>query len=109
MKLKIEDKYITLKNANTFFKRFFGLMGKRSFQYGIYFPKVNSVHTFFMKENIDIIAINEENEIIFKSVNTPKNKIITINNKIKNTSIIEMPAFGSKNLKIGDKLTFISE
>ena len=67
--------------------------------------KVIKANTFFMKENIDVIGIDKNDIVIYKALNIPKNKIIIIKNK--NASILEMPAFKGKNLKIGDKLTFI--
>ena len=55
------------------------------------------------------MVYNEENEIIFKAINIPKNKIIKVKNPLKKTSIIELPPNTSKSLKIGEKLTFESE
>ncbi|MBQ6840965.1 MAG: DUF192 domain-containing protein [Bacilli bacterium] len=109
MYLIIDSNKILIKKANGFVKRLLGFMGKKDINYGILFKKTNSVHTFFMKENIDIIGLNKNNEIIYKAVNIPKNQIIKINSKIKNTSILELPSNTSKKLKIGEKLTFISE
>lgn len=106
MKLIIDSNEIVIKKANTFFKKFLGFMGKKNFDYGIIFKNTNSIHTFFMKENIDIIGINKNNEIIYKASNIPKNKVIVIKNPIKNTSIIELPANTSKSLKIGNILSF---
>ena len=71
------------------------------FDYGILFPKCNSIHTFFMKENIDIIGLDENKEVIYKYENLPKNKIIKINNERKNTSILEMPQNSTKKIRIG--------
>ena len=107
--IKIKSKKITIKEAKNIFQRFMGLMGKKEINIAIIFRKCNSVHTFFMKSPIDIIAINEENEINFKAKNIPKNKIIKVKNPIKKTSIIELPPNTSKSLKIGEKLTFESE
>lgn len=105
MILEINSKKINIKKANTFFKRFLGFMGKSNFNYGIIFPKTNSIHTFFMKEKIDVIGINRNLEIISIARSLDKNKIFTIKNKKKNTSIIELPNNASKGLKIGDKIT----
>lgn len=109
MKIIIDNKEIEVKKANTFFKKLMGFMGKKNINYGILFKNTNSIHTFFMKENIDIIGLNDKNEIIYKAINIPKNKIIVINNSIKNTSVLELPSNTSINLKIGDKLSFISK
>lgn len=87
--------------ANSFFKRLFGLMGKKNINYGVLFPKCNSIHTFFMKENIDIIGLDENNEVIYKYENLPKNKIIKINYERKKTSILELPKDASNKIKVG--------
>lgn len=107
--IKIKSKKLTIKEAKNIFQRFFGLMGKKEINNAIIFKKCNSVHTFFMKSPIDIIAINEDNEIIFKAINIPKNKIIKVKNPIKKTSIIELPPNTSNDLKIGEILTFKGE
>lgn len=92
--------------ATSFFKRLFGLMGKTNIDYGILFPKCNSIHTFFMKENIDIIGLDENNEVIYKYENLPKNKVIKINNERKKTSILELPKSASIKIKVGTILLF---
>ena len=107
MILKIDnDEYIKVIKANTFFKKLMGFMFKKNFKYAMLFKHTNSIHTFFMEENIDVIGIDKNDIVIYKALNIPKNKIIIIKNK-KNTSILEMPAFKGKSLKIGEKLTFI--
>ena len=41
-----DDENIKVKIANNFFKKLIGFMGKKDFDYGIIFPKTNSIHTF---------------------------------------------------------------
>lgn len=106
MKINLSNKEIKIIVANDFKTRLIGLMNKTNINYGILFPKCNSIHTFFMKEEIDILGLNELNEIIYLKHNLSKNKIIKIPNKNKKTSILELPKNTSKNLKIGDKLFF---
>lgn len=65
-----------------------------------FFPKCNSIHTYFMKESIDIIGLDENNEVIYKYENLPKNKVVKINYDRKKTSILELPAYSSKKLKL---------
>ena len=43
-----DDENIKVKIANNFFKKLIGFMGKKDFDYGIIFPKTNSIHTFFI-------------------------------------------------------------
>ena len=68
MQIIIDKKKINLKYANTFQLRLCGLIGKRNINYGIIFPNCNSIHTFFMKEEIDILMLDENYQIkyIFK-------------------------------------------
>lgn len=92
--------------ANTFYKRLTGLIGKTNINYGMLFPKCNSIHTYFMKENIDIIGLDENNEVIYKYENLNKNKVIKINYDIRKTNILELPANSTKKIKIGTILIF---
>ncbi len=104
MILRTNNKTYPIILANTFFKRLYGLMGKKNINYGMLFPNCNSIHTFFMKENIDIIGLDKNNEVIYKYENLDKNRIIKIHNDIKNTSILELPANSSKKIRIGSIL-----
>lgn len=87
--------------ANTFNKKLIGLMFKKNITYGMYFPKVNKIHTFFMKENIDIYGLDKDNNIITSKLNIKPNKIIILKNA-KNT--LEIPINLNKKYKIGDKI-----
>lgn len=109
MYLLIKGHKMPVKKAFWFHQRLIGLMFQKKLKYAMLFRHTNSVHTFFMKVNIDIVGINNENVVIFKAVNIPKNQIVTIKNSIKNTSILEMPKDTSRLISIGDKLTFVSE
>lgn len=92
--------------AFSFKERLYGLMGKENINYGMLFPKCNSIHTFFMKEAIDVVGLNNENEIVFLEKNVGKNKIIKIHLPAKKTSILELPNNTCASLKLGDKLFF---
>ena len=71
-----DDENIKVKIANNFFKKLIGFMGKKDFDYGIIFPKTNSIHTFFMKENIDVIMCDKDNTILYYYKDLSKNKVI---------------------------------
>lgn len=107
MKLSDGKKEIELIECKTFYSRFKGFMFEKNIDKALLFDKCNSIHTFFMKENIDVIGFDNHGIIIFKAVNVEKNKVIVIKEQLKNTNILEMPAFKSKKLKMYDKLTFI--
>ena len=106
MKLKCNGKKLEIKNAKDFKTRLLGLMGKKNISYGILFPDCKSIHTFFMKEEIDVLGINEENQVIFIYRNVPKNKIVKVNKKTKKTSILELPNNASKDFSIGSIIKF---
>ncbi len=106
MWLKLNGKKIMFKNATDFKTRLLGLMGQKNIDYGILFPNCNAVHTFFMKENIDILGLNEENQVIFIYRDVPKNKIVKVSEETKKTSILELPKNTSKSLYIGSIVNF---
>ena len=106
MKLLLDGNYIKIVEALRLQDRFYGLMGKTNISYGMLFPECNSIHTFFMKEAIDVIGLNQKNEIIFIEKNVLKNKIIRIHSNIKKTSVLELPCGTSSNLQLGDTLFF---
>ncbi len=106
MYLKTNKQKYNIIIANSFSKRLKGLMGKKNINYGMLFPKCNSIHTYFMKVNIDIVGLDENNEVIYKYENLDKNRIIKIKYDSKKTSILEMPANSTKKIKIGTILLF---
>ncbi len=109
MVLQLNQKRIKIIFADTFTKRLQGLMGVSPISYGMFFPHCNAIHTFFMKETIDVVGLNEKNEVIYLYQNLPKNQIIRIPSNMKKTSILELPANTSKSISLGDVLLFEDE
>ncbi len=101
MKIIINKDEFNVDIANTFKKRLFGLMGKKNITKGLYFPKTRSIHTFFMKEDIDIIMIDKNNKVVYFKKNLSKNKIVI---KKKAYHTIELPSNSLNNININDKL-----
>lgn len=64
MEIKINKELKSVTIYNTFWKRFLGLMGKKNIKEIIVFPKCNSIHTFFMKEPIDVIMTSQNGNIL---------------------------------------------
>jgi len=104
MKIVINNQEFNVDVANSFKKRFLGLMGKRNIKTGIFFPKTGSIHTFFMKEAIDVIMIDKKNKVIYFRKNFKKNRILI---KKKAYHTIELPSNSLNNININDKLTII--
>lgn len=70
---------MTIKYATKFKERLLGLMFKKNINYCLCFKHCNSIHTFFMKENI-IVVFTDKNNKILKIKNTPKNRILFCRN-----------------------------
>lgn len=73
MKKSIKD--IEIKIYDNFFDKFKGLMFKKNFDYGIRI-RSNGIHTFFMKECIDVILTDKDNNVLFMYKNLKPNRII---------------------------------
>lgn len=101
MDIIINKQKFSLDIADTFSKKFWGLMGKKNIKKGIFFPKTRSIHTFFMKEAIDIIMIDKNNKVVYYKKNVPKGKIII---KKEAYHTIELPVNSLKNININDEL-----
>lgn len=71
----INNKKIEIKDANTFLKKFKGLMFKKNIDYCLRF-KCNGIHTFFMKEEIDVILTDKDNNVLHSYICLKKNKIL---------------------------------
>ena len=76
MYLIYKNNKLKIYENKTFFKKLFGLMNKKNISYGIRINNCNSIHTFFMKENIDICITDKTNNIIYLKENLSKNKVI---------------------------------
>lgn len=64
---------IEIKYADTFFKRFKGLMLKKDANYGIVFAnlKDSSIHTHFMRFEIDVYFIDKNKTVFEKATLKP--------------------------------------
>ena len=72
----LEFKNISVKEAKSFRDRLVGLMFKKNIKYGLLFNNCRSIHTFFMKEGIDIVAADENDNIIKEYKNVKPWKIL---------------------------------
>ncbi len=101
MEIIVNNQHFNLEIANTFKKRFLGLMGKKEIKVGMFFPHTNSIHTFFMQDAIDIIMLDKNNYVIYYEKNLPKNRIII---KKKAYHTIELPKNSLNNININDQV-----
>ncbi|NLM74148.1 MAG: hypothetical protein GX184_09000 [Clostridiaceae bacterium] len=96
---------IPVKAANTFIKRFFGLMGKKEGNYGILLESCKRMHTFFMRYPLDLVYLDKDNCVVLtKRIIMPFRIAPHVNNAAR---ILAFPS--SLNamafLKQGDKIT----
>jgi uncharacterized membrane protein (UPF0127 family) len=90
--------------AETFCQRFVGFMFKKDADYALLFKNCKSIHTFFMRFDLDIIFLDKKDKVIdvIKQVR-PFSVILPINNAC---SILEIPSNSIENIDslIGRKL-----
>lgn len=98
--------------ADSFWKRFRGLMLKKSFPRGralvfpLSEPKRYSIHTFFMRFPIDLLYLNQKLEVIESRKGLSPWK--THKSKEEASILVELPAgrIEEAEVKIGDVLDF---
>ena len=76
-------------------------MFKKKIDKALMFERCNSIHTFFMKSNIDVIMCDKENNIIYYYNNLGRNKVILPKKNVD--KIIELPV-NYFNVKINSKI-----
>ena len=104
MKLICNNKEIEIIDCKTFFSRFMGNMFKKNIERGLLFRHCNSIHTFFMKENIDVIMCNKDNEILYYYNNLTKNKVILPKKNVYKVYETPVNYFNIKiNTKVGER------
>ena len=101
VKLVYDNKGINVIECNTFFSRLKGFMFKKKIDYALLFNRCNSIHTFFMKSNIDVIMCDKNNIILYYYNNLKKNKIIWPKKNVCKT--IELPV-NFFNVKLGTEV-----
>lgn len=89
--------------AKTYMQKLTGLMGKKNINYGMFFPGVSSIHTFFMKESIDVIGLNDAMIVTSIYENVKPNKILILKNA---SHTLELPKGESKRYHIGQNVKF---
>ena len=95
MTVTIKD--IEIRNVSGFLQKFLGLMFKKNFNYALKF-RCNGIHTFFMRENINVI-LTDKNDIYR---NLKKNRVILPKKNVYYT--YEFPSNTVKNINVGDTI-----
>ncbi len=94
---------INVKLCSNFKNRLLGLMFKKEkIDYCLCFPKCNSIHTFFMKQNIDVFMTNKNNKVIYIIKNLKPWKLILPKKDVYYTYEFST---GLVDYKVGDIIT----
>lgn len=98
-----------IEDASRFFKRFMGLMYRKSMppQHGLLLTPCNAIHTFGMRFPIDAITLSRDNEVLFIDSDVPPKKV---RKKVDGGyKVLELNAGQAKALSIavGDVLEFL--
>ena len=101
MKLVINNKEISLINCTSFYQRLKGFMFTKQANNALMFLHCNSIHTFFMKMNIDVLMCDKNDNILFIYNNLKPNKIIFPKKNVY--KVIEIPT-GIYNINSNTKI-----
>jgi hypothetical protein len=100
-----------LRKANNFLERLVGLLNRKDLQPGeaLLINPCQMVHTFFMKFNIDLIFLNEEDLVVKIVSNFPPNRISPFVDSA--SKVIELKASSSliEKIEVGDRVVYLSE
>lgn len=102
MKLIYNNKEIPLIECKSFYSRLKGFMFVKNIDCALLFNKCNSIHTMFMRNNIDVIMCDKNNNVLYYFNNLPRNKIIWPKKNIYR--VIELPV-NYFNVKINSKIS----
>ena len=90
MKLSFKNKEIDLIECKSFYSRLRGFMFNKNINNALLFDRCNSIHTFFMRKNIDVIMCDKNNYILYYYQNFGKNRIILPKKKV--VKVFETPS-----------------
>lgn len=98
-----------IRLADTFLKRLIGLMGKSKLNSdeGLIIRPCNSIHTFFMKFNIDVVFIDSDFKIVDIYIDLAPWKISKIYKNAK--FVIEGKAGSLAKLKKGNQIKIVKK
>ena len=95
-----KDKVVKINRIN----KIKGLMFKKDIiNEGYIFYNCGSIHTFFMKQDIDVMVLDKDNRIVKIKSNLKKNKILLS----KGITTLELPLNTCKYFKLNDKVKLI--
>ena len=101
LKLIYHGKEIFGKECKSIWSRFKGFMLQKNITSFLYFNHCNSIHTFFMKENIDVLLCDCNNYILYYYHNLSPNHVILPKKNV--SKVYELPA-GYFDINLNERL-----
>ena len=100
MKLVIDKEEFNLVIAKSFFKKLRGLMFKKDIDENLVFIHCSSIHTFFMRRNIDVIFFDKNKNLLEIHKNVKKNKIIICKKAYYTVELLSNKIKLNKNIQL---------
>ena len=98
MYVLIGRKKYNLIDCTSFYSRFKGLMFTNNFDFCMRFPSCNSIHTFFMYTNIDVVMTDSNDNVLYIFKDVPPWRVILPKKNVYN--VYEFPSGSIKtNIK----------
>lgn len=94
-----------IKKCQNFKNRLLGMMFKKENEKIYLFPKCNSIHTFFMFQEIDVIMLNKDFKVLYIFKNIKPNRIILPKKEVYYTLETSSSNNYFKNININTKVT----
>lgn len=104
MRILLNNKEYKLASCTTFYSRLMGNMFKKKVKC-LVFPKVNSIHTFFMLNDIDVIMLDRDFKVIYIYKGLKPWRIVLP--KKRSYYVIELPINSVGSLEIGDEVKVV--
>lgn len=104
MQLRYQDKVIELVDCKSFYSRFKGFMMCKKIDKALLFKKCNSIHTFFMLREIDVLFCNDDNVILYYYKGVSPNRVKLPKKGV--TRVYELPV-AYFDIKVHDRLEII--
>lgn len=90
--------------ADTFFTRLKGLMGKSPIERPLWIVPCADIHTFFMREEIDVVFLSKEGRVLRVIEAMEKNKM---SGAVRGAhSVLELPAHALRDMDLLDVTAF---
>lgn len=104
MRISVNKQILETIPCISFPSRLIGLMFQRNIKIGRFFPNCNSIHTFFMREPIDILFVDLKNQVIGGFLALKPWRVSSLK---KGYAVYEFPQNTFDHIPLGDMIEVI--